>query len=92
MNAGANRVNGNDVTLLILAVNANEPRDQQLASVKTIVFSRSDDGSNYSSKNHSRVQVTGYRLQVTAQGCPLSPEAYSLFFARLVGHRHVLVY
>ena len=52
MNAGAYGVNSDDVTLLILAVNANQPRDQQLAPKKTIVLSRSDDGSNYSSKNH----------------------------------------
>jgi hypothetical protein len=52
VNARAYRIYGNDVTLLILAVNTHQPRDQQLASVKTIVFPRSDDSSNYSSKNH----------------------------------------
>jgi len=61
VNARADGIYGNDVTLLILAVNTHQPRDQQLASVKTIVFPRSDDSSNYSSKNHIRLEGTGYR-------------------------------
>ena len=61
-------INGNDVTFLVLAVNTNQPRDQQLASVKTIVFPRSDDSSNYSSKNHIRLEVTGDRLQGLVAG------------------------
>lgn len=92
VNARAYGVNGNDVTLLILAVNADQPRDQQLASVKTIVFSGGDDGSNYSSKKHIRLQMTGYRSQVEGEARALSPVTYSLLFARLVSHGHVLVY
>ena len=61
VNAGTHGVNGYDVTFLILAVNTNKSGDQQLASVKAIVFSRSDYGSNYSSKNHIRLEVTGDR-------------------------------
>jgi hypothetical protein len=53
VDAGANRVDGDDVAFLIRAVHVHHPRDEQLASVKAVVLARSHYGSNYSGKNHN---------------------------------------
>jgi hypothetical protein len=52
MHTRADGIDRNDMPLLIRSVYADEPRDQELAPVKTLVFARGHHGSNYSSKNH----------------------------------------
>jgi hypothetical protein len=52
VHARADGVDRHDVSGFILAVDADEPGDQELAPKKAVIFSRSDDGSNYSSKKH----------------------------------------
>jgi hypothetical protein len=44
----ADGVNGDDVAFLILSIFVNQSRNQELAPVKAFVFSRRNDGSNYS--------------------------------------------
>jgi hypothetical protein len=46
LNARADRINGDNVTFFIFAVDADEPRDKQLAPVQPLVFARGDDRSN----------------------------------------------
>src|SRR5882724_8022031 len=57
VDAGANRVDGDDVTFLIRAIHVHQPRDEQLAPVKAVVLARSHYCSNYSSKNHNQWSV-----------------------------------
>ena len=49
-------IDGDQVSLLILTVDVDHPRDQKLAAMKTIVFSRGHDSSDYSSKKHGSFQ------------------------------------
>lgn len=48
----AYRVNRNEVSLLILTIDANKPRDKQLAPVKALILACRNYSPNYSSKYH----------------------------------------
>jgi hypothetical protein len=52
VNACAYRVDHDNVTLLILAVHVDQPRDEELSPKQAIIFARCDYSSNYSCKNH----------------------------------------
>jgi len=68
MYSRSHSIDRNQVTLFILTINPNQPRDQKLAAVKAVIFSRRYYRPNYSGKNHDlarRVCVnrpTGYAL------------------------------
>jgi hypothetical protein len=46
--ARADGVNGDDVAFLVMPIFVNESRNQEFATVQAFVFSRGNDGSNYS--------------------------------------------
>ena len=52
VDAGSYGIDGDEMALLILALDVDHSRYKQLAPVKTVIFSRSDDSSDYSSENH----------------------------------------
>jgi len=50
--AGPDRVDGDDVALLVRAVDSDRPHDQELAAMKPVVFSCGNDGADDSGKYH----------------------------------------
>jgi len=52
VNACTDSVYGNKMTLFIFTINTHKSRDKQLPTVKAIILTGGDDGSNYASKNH----------------------------------------
>jgi hypothetical protein len=49
-NAGADRINGNHMPFLVLALFVHKPRDEQFAPVQAFILSRGNNGSNDSCK------------------------------------------
>ena len=63
IHAGSHCIDGDQVTLLILALDVDHPCDEQLAAMKTIIFSRGYDSSDYSSKKHGSFQFSVFSFQ-----------------------------
>ena len=53
IDAGSNGIDGDQMPFLILAFDVDHSGDQKLAPVKAIIFSRCNDGSDYSGKKHA---------------------------------------
>jgi hypothetical protein len=64
--ARAHRVHSDHVTLLVFAVNAHQPGDEQLAPVKAVVLPSRYYRSNYSSKKHDQLPVASGQLLVVS--------------------------
>jgi|SRR6185436_11622274 len=67
IDACSHGIDGDQVSLLILTLDVDHPRDQQLAAMKAVIFSRGNDSSDYSSKKHGWSLVIGHLSLVT---CP----------------------
>ena len=52
VNARPHGVNHDDMALLVLAVQINQPRNKEFSPKQAIIFARRDYGSDYSCKNH----------------------------------------
>jgi len=70
-------INCNKVTLFILAINTNQPRDQKLAAVKAVIFSRRYYRPNYSGKNHDLAR----RVCVSRRTCYALVLSNQLYFS-----------
>jgi hypothetical protein len=63
MNARADRIDRDDVPLLVAPFDIDQTRNQELAPVKALVLSRRNYRPNYACKNH--ISVTSNQRQAT---------------------------